>query len=458
MRRVLAAQVPTRGGARVARRAACLFALGLACGATARAATLEEAVQEALTTHPQIGGAEAELRAAGHDLDQAKAARLPSVDVDTRLGLEHINIKQFSRFNPDDNYLRREAGVTVSQMLWDGLATSGEIERRVALLNSAEHSLEDTRNSIAFRAVQAYFDLMRTRELMALARGNVESLERVLANVEAKATSGVGNRADVAQASARVALAHSTVMVRDDALREAEARYRRTVGEPPAEQARPNVTSPGLARDGEVDKSGLDSATRAAEEQAAVVHPAVLRSSADAAAALAALKAARAPYQPRLDLLGTLRRDADLGGVQGTRNSDTLMLVARWNLFRGGADRAEELARAERRTAAELRLADTLRAIVENVDIAMESLATSEARLAFLEQHVQSSRAALDAYRAQFEISRRTLLDLLNAEDELFSARSNQVAGTYEFLTNVYFVEASKGLLASEFDVGEVAP
>ena len=88
----------------------------------------------------------------------------------------------------------------------------------------------------------------------------------------------------------------------------------------------------------------------------------------------------------------------------------------------------------------------------------MESLATSEARLAFLEQHVQSSRAALDAYRAQFEISRRTLLDLLNAEDELFSARSNQVAGTYEFLTNVYFVEASKGLLASEFDEGEAAP
>ena len=134
------------------------------------------------------------------------------------------------------------------------------------------------------------------------------------------------------------------------------------------------------------------------------------------------------------------------------------MLVARWNLYRGGADRAQSLSAAERKTEADNKLDDTFRSIAENVAIAMQSRATSESRLVHLRQYVESSQGTLEAYRAQFEISRRTLLDLLNAESELFNARSNLAAGTYDDLTNVYFVEASKGILAGKFGVSGTEP
>ena len=422
------------------------------------AVTLEDAVHQALTTNPQVTGAAAAVRAAGHDIKVARAGYLPSVDLDTRFGEEHSNIKHLTRRNHDDDLWRRESGVTVTQLVWDGFATASEVKRRVALLNSAEHSLEDTQNALAFKAVEAYVDVLRNRDLVDLARTNVTSHEEVLKNIDAKSGSGVGNKADVEQAKARLALAKSTLTAREGGLHEAEARYARVIGDAPGELAKPNSQPSGLVKNGAVDPADLAVATDKAQEEAMSQHPSMLRSKADVDAALASIRAARAGYHPRVDLQGSLRRDADLGGIPGNRDTGSLMVVARWNLFRGGADHAQTMAAAERKTEADDKLDDTIRSIAENVAIAMESRATSESRLAYLGQYVEASQGTLQAYRAQFEISRRTLIDLLNAEDELFNARSNLAAGSYDDLTNIYFIDASKGILAGKFGVSGAEP
>jgi adhesin transport system outer membrane protein len=424
----------------------------------ASAVTLEDAVHQTLTSNPQLTGAAAAVRAAGYDVREARAGYLPSVDLDTRFGNEHSNIKQLNRPNNEDNLWRRDSGLTVTQLVWDGWATASEVQRRVALLNSAENSLADTQNALAFRAVEAYVDVLRNIELLELARANVKAHDEVLKNVDAKRGSGVGNKADVEQARARLALAKSTETARLGSLREAEARYVRVIGDVPGELAKPNIAPSGLVKDGTVTPAELADATDKAQEDALTQHPAVMRSKADIQAALATMRAARAGYQPRLDLQGSLRRDSDVGGIEGNRNASNLMLVARWNLFRGGADRAQSLSAAERKTEADNRLDDTLRVIVENVSIAMASRAASESRLDYLKQHVEASDGTLKAYRAQFEISRRTLLDLLNAENELFNARSNFTAGVYDDMVNAYFVEASKGILAGQFGVSGAQP
>lgn len=447
----------TAGGPRAARRWSVLC-LAVLTSLPLAAATLEDAVRQALTTNPQLTGAAAAVRAAGHDVREARAGYLPSVDVDARFGEEHSNIKQLNRRNNDDDLWRRESGLTVTQLVWDGMATASEVQRRVALLNSAEHSLQDTQNALAFKAVEAYVDVLRNRDLVSLAHANVKSHDEVLRSVDAKSGSGVGNKADVAQARARLALAMSTLAARQGGLHEAEARYVRTIGDAPGELAKPNAVASGLVKNGMVDANDLATATDAAQEEAITQHPAVMRSKADIEAALAIIRAAHAGYQPRLDLQGSLRRDGEVGGITGNRNTGSLMLVARWNLYRGGADRAQSLAAAERKTEADDKLDDTFRSIAENVAIAMESRATSESRLIHLQQYVDASQGTLEAYRAQFEISRRTLLDLLNAEDELFNARSNLASGTYDDLTNVYFVDASKGTLAGKFGVSGAEP
>jgi len=219
----------------------------------------------------------------------------------------------------------------------------------------------------------------------------------------------------------------------------------------------PNAPPSGLVKNGLLDSGQLGVATEQARQRALVDHPAVLQSTADIEAAQAALKGAAANYHPKVNLEGAMRRDNNLSGIEGIRNSDSIMVVARWNLFRGGGDRAGQLAAAERRVAAQDQLEDTLRRINENVAIAYQARATSEARIEFLRQHVTASEGTLDAYQAQFELNRRTLLDVLNARNELFNARANLMSGIYDDLVNYYFVEASIGVLAKRFGGGTVS-
>ena len=103
---------------RSARRLFAGFVITLCYASPAVAFTIEEAVEHALSSNPQVLGAEADVRAAGHDLRRARAGYFPSLDLDTRIGREHTNIKQLSLAgNDEEDFWRRETGVTVSQLL-----------------------------------------------------------------------------------------------------------------------------------------------------------------------------------------------------------------------------------------------------------------------------------------------------------------------------------------------------
>lgn len=438
---------------------AAAFAATVLGTAPVSAVTIEDAVSQAINSNPAVLSAGASARASVFDLRRARGGYYPTLDFDAGYGPEDTNSKQLKLAGNDRGTMdRRETGLTARQLLWDGFATRSEVERRVALLNAADYSLSDTREAIAFRAAESFLDVIRSRELVKLARENVASHQKMLGNVEARSDRGVGNRADVEQAVARLALARSVLTAREGALRESVARYERVVGSVPDDLTTPMPQASGLTAAEGVDQTQLDSAIANGMDQALDGHPAVLQSQAEAEAAAAEIRAAKSAYHPTVNLEGRLRRDDNISGVEGTRNSTAIMVVAQWNLFRGGSDKAAEMAAVERKSAATELIDDTKRAVAENVAIAYQARAISEARIKYLEQHVNASLATLESYRSQFELSRRTLLDLLNAENELFNARSNLVSGKFEDLVNQYFVEASKGQLTSSLGVSASGP
>src|SRR5262249_21994218 len=93
------------------------------------------------------------------------------------------------------------------------------------------------------------------------------------------------------------------------------------------------------------------------------------------------------------------------------------------------------------------------RDVEEKVAVAINAKATSEERLAFLQDYASLSAEVLDSYQQQLELGRRTLLDVLNAENETFTARSNLVAGRYEDTRNQYAIEAAKGVLVQSLGI-----
>jgi len=225
------------------------------------------------------------------------------------------------------------------------------------------------------------------------------------------------------------------------------------VGRPPADLTDPAPASTQAVTGGTIDTSRLMETIRKTSEGALASNPTLNAANAEIAAAEAAVRVARAPYFPRLNLEFTSNRNDNIGGTRGSSDNDALMLVLRWNLFRGGSDRAAERALAERRYAAIDAAADTRRTIEERVAIALYAKATSEERLAYLQEHANLSMEVLISYQQQLDLGRRSLLDVLNAENEVFTARSNLSAGRYDDLFNQYVIEAAKGTLVQSLGI-----
>jgi len=412
------------------------------------AQTLKQAVETTIQSNPQVTSTAALVRAAREDLTQARSGFLPSIDVGAGVGREHSDIPQTRALGQGGVSLdRQEAGITLTQRLFDGNATRSEVQRQAARLDAATGRLSDTRETIALRVAEAYLEVLKNRELLRLAEENLKAHLETQEKVGLRVKAGVSQRADLQQAQGRVALARSVVSARAGGVRTAEASYVRLTGATPGDLTPPETPPAGLVRAGTVDDTAVTRAIRQGVDTAVGGNPALAVANAELSAADAALAGAKSPFMPRINLELAANRNRNIAGTAGDVNNELAMLTMRWNLFRGGADSAQERALAERKFAAKDSVASTRRDVEERVAVAIHRKATSEERLAYLQEHVTYSGDVLRSYQQQLELGRRTLLDVLNAENELFGARSNLTVGRYDDMLNHFAVQAAQGSL-----------
>jgi adhesin transport system outer membrane protein len=127
------------------------------------------------------------------------------------------------------------------------------------------------------------------------------------------------------------------------------------------------------------------------------------------------------------------------------------MLQLTSNLFRGGGDEARVRELVDQlNIAAEIRH-KTHVAITEAVSHAWIEIGAAQSRLELLEAHYKSTEKVLDAYRAQYEVERRTLLDTLNAESEMYQAKTDLVNGRYDLLAAQHRLLGEMGALVKSF-------
>jgi adhesin transport system outer membrane protein len=289
--------------------------------------------------------------------------------------------------------------------------------------------------------VEAYLEVLRAAQLLDLARTNEQTHVLTLEKTQQRLQQKVGSQADVHQSVARLAVARSQLVQREGSVRDAEARFVRLLGHPPRNPRYP------------ASRPGLPPTQSDAVAEALAGNPTVKAAAADMDAATAAIEVARAAYMPRVDLelTGVNRNNAD--GLMGSSSEASALVVLRYNAFRGGADQAVVRESSERRETAREALENARRATGEAAVRAFVALESARSALPYLTQHVSSTAEVLQAYRAQFELGRRTLLDLLNAENELFQARSNLANGDYTILLAEYRLLQVMGGLAPHFDV-----
>ena len=417
----------------------CLSAAGIVS-----AATLQEAVGTTIKTNPDVLAASNERNAVFEEVKQARAGYFPTLDLAIGTGWESSdNPTTRARKGHENVHMNRdEASLNLRQMIFDGMATKNEVRRQSARTDSRAYSVYGASENTALEAVDAYLNVLRQQRLVDLASTNLDAHERTHDQITLRSDRGVGRKADMDQSQGRVALAKANLIAEQSNLRDAETNYLRVVGD----------TAESLS-DPESPRSFIPETVDAAIGLALGNHPTLKSAESDVESAYAQHETAASPFYPRIDFELGATADNDLDGVNGHNNDVTAMFRLRYNLFNGGKDKARRQETAHLiNQSTEIRN-NTHRQVEQSVRLSWNALQTVDNQMSFFELHVDSSEKSRDAYRQQFGLGQRTLLDLLDSENEVFVSRQALVNAQYDQFFAMYRILNSMGSLLQSIDV-----
>lgn len=373
-------------------------------------ATLKEIAQKAVLNSPEVTSKWHNYRAADEEIGVARGGFMPRVDVTAGTGRERLKQPPANQAN---DYTRTGYVLSLNQMIFDGFATRNEVRRLDKARLVRYYELLDASESVALEAGRAYLDVLRYRYLVDLAEDNYVQHKATYEQLLRRTQSGVGRRVDLEQAGSRLALAEVNLATENANLHDVSARYQRLVGSLP-----PRVGfTPALAG------SAFPAKPNAAVDTLFQKNPSLLAAIENIEAAQYDLYARRAAYSPRVDLRARTDSTDNYLGVTGDRRYDVAELVVSWNLFNGGADRARERQYMERRNLALDLREKACRDTRQTLLIAYNDVLRLREQTGQLALQVSLLEKTRDAYRDQYNVGQRTLLDLLDTENELLSAR-----------------------------------
>ncbi len=423
-------------------KSASLFA-ALLTTQFASAQSMQEAIQRTIDENPEIQSSKSQRSAIEQQVGQARAGYFPTVDIAAGIGWEQSSSPTTrDRGDGTVSYGREEASIQLRQMIFDGLETYSEVKRQKARTNSSAYSVFGQSEITVLNAVQAYLDVLRSQELVNLAKDNQLIHQKTNNQIALRTERGIGRRADAEQSKGRLALAERNALSETGNLRDAETAFLRIVGILPSDlQA---ATTPNQL---------LPESIGQAVEQAVFNHPILKSANADIDSAFAQHDSARAAYLPRIDFEAGASHNVDSDGVKGKNEDAFAMLRLKYNIFNGGKDIARRSETAYLINQAKDTRDNTYRQVVESMRLSWVAHQTIKEQLEFFEMHMISSIKTNSAYQKQFEIGQRTLLDLLDSANEMFSAKSAYTNAKYDEQFSQFRILASKGELNKYLDV-----
>lgn len=401
--------------------------------------SLSEAISIGVMTNPEYGTVAATRRATDEELEQARALYLPSIDFSGDTGYEYTkDVLTENRVNQDDyeSLWRYEAGLTLTQLLFDGWETKYENERQKHRIQSSAHRVRETAELVGLAIVESFLEVIRQRELLAITRENVAEHVAIMDMIQDGVNAGRSTQADMEQIKARLASARAQESTIKQQLRIAESNFRREVGHDPRDLVLPSVPVTALT-------VNVEEEVKTALTQS----PTLDIFNSDINVAYAEYQGTGSTLYPQIDFQANARQGEDLGGVEGRDRSASALIVANWNLYRGGGDVARVREFAHRHQVAKERRADTARAIEDDVRQTWARMVSAGERAREFASQAAANAEVVRAYKDQFALDRRTLLDVLDSQNELFVSRSNTINAEFLEMFSVFRLLAVKGQL-----------
>jgi len=405
---------------------------------TASALSLKEAMAVTLESNPEIGQASENREAIEFELRQARGLYLPSVDLETSVGARDLDNPSRRRGIDDDPLYPSEAGITITQKLFDGGGRRAELERQAARVDSASFRVLERSESIGLQVVREYLEVLLQGQIIEESRRNIAFHQQVLSDIGSLISGGTLTEADRQQGRERLLAAQARAKEAEEEMEAARTRFLTLVGKPFGGATMPASVAGALPK-------SLDAAIGLARAS----NPRIKVANADIDVADAMVDAARSNMYPEVYLEGRARTGNDIDGSVGRTSDLQARVVAKWNLYRGGIDIANEQEQIRRASEQRLVLHQNYREVEEAVRISWDRRIRQSDLAATLRQQATQNSQLVSSYREQMAVGRRSLLDVLGAQNSRYTV--NVLAKTAEYASRFaeYRLLAATGTLLS---------
>lgn len=420
-----------------------LLTVALACEAVS-ADSLEQVVYQAIQTNPDMAASVQNYYASRAELDAAQGNFLPSLDLSADTGKEDLDR---AGTNTDSNETRSQAKLQLTVPLFRGFANTSEYDRADYAMQARYYDSLAQAEGLALQITKAYTDVLTAQEIVRLSIENLDLHKDTYELVNARKKQGVADKADLTQMKGRLSRVQANLLAAQNNVRDAETLYAQLTGERPYALERPQI-----------DSSYIPESNERVATLALANSQSLMASRLNAKASSANAEGLNAHYYPNLDIVADQTWKDDVSGPTGHENEWRVLLEMNWNLYSGGRSNSKQKQARYQEEAARMRSNRIYREVQANVDSSWDAFMTLKETLVHLDDYVNQSAESAKLYMAQFKAGRRTLLDLLDAQNELFEARKQYISADYQYTYAQYRVVASMSYILDAMRVNVMKP
>jgi outer membrane protein len=407
--------------------------LGITC---VGAQTLEETLAVAYTNNPDLRAARANLRVVDEGVPQAKAGWRPTVTSTISAGGTYVD-SQTSTSSSNRGSFPRTLSLTMTQPVYRGGRTKAAVRRATSDVQAERARMFTTEQGILLNAATAYVDTIRDESVLKLQINNLARLQKQLEATRDRFAVGEVTRTDVAQAESRVARAQADRTQAEGNLVSSRVVFERIAGIVPGALTQPRMAV------------GLPESLEESVEYATGNNFSLVTAKFEELSAIERVTEVQGELLPTVNIVGLASHSQDSGGSSNESTSLTLEAQINIPLYQAGSVSARVRAAKEEANRRRILVESSRRAVVDNSARTYEAWTTAVARATSLSAEVDSAQIALEGVEQEATVGARTVLDVLDAEQELLDAQVGLVRAERDAFVASYQLLVSLGRLTA---------
>jgi len=400
---------------------------------------LKTTVKEVLSSNPVILERLKNYNSIKQDVTSAQSGYYPKIDLVLGVGTERTDRENRANGLADQSFdfTVYQNSLTLTQNLFNGFQTTYRVAQQKNRAVSAAYSYIESVNDTSFETVQNYIEVMKNTELLANAKENVEINEEIFQKVKKLFDSGLTTLSEVNKIESSLALAKANYIVQENTYLDTTYALQRLVGRflNPQKMLEPELST--------TLPETLEDATQYAIKN----NPSILVSRYNIKLAEASYKEKKSAFYPQIDLEVSQSMNKNLSATEGNEDKFRAMAFFKYNFFNGFDDTAAIQKSISQIHQENQSTNDLRRQVIEGLNLSWAANEKLSQQLVHLQNYQNFSEKTLTLYSKEYDLGRRSLLDLLSAQNDLIGSRSQIITTKYNMLFAKYRILDAMGIL-----------